>query len=65
MLIHPDKCNGGRECEIACAAKQSGTSKLSKRCGDGQLWHPQISLTQKPVSGIRIPSDKSVLGALK
>ena len=24
LMIHPDKCNGCRECELACSARQNG-----------------------------------------
>lgn len=50
LLIIPDRCNGCRECELACAAKQRGTLKLLKRRGpDGKLSHPRIKLTKKHV----------------
>lgn len=49
IFINLDKCNGCRECELSCAAKQSSQLKLLKRRKDGKLRHPQIKLTRKPI----------------
>jgi len=75
LLINPDKCNGCRECEIACAAKQTGTLKLLKRqkdgnpaCADasaGRLWHPLISLTKKPIPSALISVERSKVKDLR
>lgn len=59
LFIDLDKCNGCRECELACAAKQSDTLKSLKRKKDGKLYHPSFKLREgQPIPDSRIAAEK-------
>ncbi|MEK7449141.1 MAG: 4Fe-4S dicluster domain-containing protein [Planctomycetota bacterium] len=47
IFVEYEKCNGCRDCELACASYQTGTFHLLKRRPDGKLSHPHLKFSQK------------------